>query len=103
MEPVAPSPASDKSPPKSPQKSEENVPIKLPPADFNHRQRWFLAQLHEGVEITAVGISARWAVTIKTARRDIAGLQAGLVVFKGARKSGRYELSGGNTSLLQES
>lgn len=97
IEPVAPLPTSDKSPLKSPKKSGQNVPInvpiKLPSADFNHRQRWFLVQLHEGAEITAREISARWAVTIKTARRDIADLKKrGLIKFKGPRKTGWYEV-----------
>ncbi len=78
-----------------------NVPIKLPPAHLNHRQRWFLIQLHEGIRITAAEISIRWAVTIKTAQRDIADLQnAGFVVFRGSRKAGRYELGSVKASLL---
>jgi hypothetical protein len=81
--------------------SGENVPINVPlkswPSDLNERQKWFLVELHCNIKVTAADIVRRWAVTDKTARRDIADLkERGLIAHVGARKSGWYEMAGTN-------
>ena len=63
---------------------------------LNERQRWFLDRVGRGFRSGARDIAARWDVSPKTARRDIAGLRlAGLLQFVGARRNGRYQLIGG--------
>lgn len=98
VQPFNPSLTSEKSSDNFEQKPEKNVPINVPiksfPSDFNHRQRWFLVQLQEGMHSTAAKISARWSVNIKTARRDIADLkERGLIKFQGPRKTGWYVMA----------
>lgn len=71
-----------------------NVPIIDPITDgLNERQRWFLARVDAGNRCRADDLSTHWSVSLKTARRDIAGLcSAGTVRYVGARKNGRYVL-----------
>jgi len=70
-----------------------NVPIKPAPANHNKRQAWFLRSLRRGLKTTARNIQMNYGVTLKTARRDIAGLKKqGLIRFIGARKTGYYSL-----------
>ena len=58
---------------------------------LNERQRWFLARVGAGERCRAEDICAYWKVSPKTARRDIAALRsAGLVMYTGARRNGRY-------------
>lgn len=62
-------------------------------AGLNARQLWVLDRVGHGFPIKARDISAQWRVSIKSARRDLAGLCAcGLLQFVGARKNGRYRL-----------
>lgn len=60
---------------------------------LNQRQLWFLGRLQRGEAPNADAIAKTWAVTLRTARRDVAAL-AGmkLVRFVGANKTGHYEL-----------
>lgn len=81
-----------------------NVPGKVPINDpgndpgnstwlalLNDRQRWFLGEMAVRGRLRFTDIVVRWEVAAKTAKRDIAGLQAtGLIVFVGSRKTGRY-------------
>lgn len=58
---------------------------------LNDRQRWFLGEMVVRGRLRFTDIVARWKVASKTAKRDIAGLQAtGLIVFVGPRKTGMY-------------
>lgn len=58
---------------------------------FNPRQLWFLLQLQQESRVTCNDIVSIWKVTLRTARRDIAGLEeAGMVAFVGAKKTGYY-------------
>lgn len=67
-----------------------NDPISL---DLNERQRWVLDRVGNGHSVKAREIAAHWQVSIKSARRDLAGLCAcNLLHFVGARKNGRYHL-----------
>ncbi|WP_119257799.1 DeoR family transcriptional regulator [Shinella zoogloeoides] len=60
-------------------------------AELNERQHWFLARVAEGGRCGAAEIMAMWKVSLKTARRDIRGLQqASLLVYVGSRRKGRY-------------
>jgi hypothetical protein len=67
-------------------------PINDPITDeLNERQHWFLARVGAGERCRAEDICAYWKVSPKTARRDIAALRsAGLVMYTGARRNGRY-------------
>ncbi|MCC8237227.1 hypothetical protein [Pinisolibacter aquiterrae] len=81
-----------------------NVPGKVPindpgndpgnsawPTLLNDRQRWFLGEMAVRGRLRFTDIVVRWEVAAKTAKRDIAGLQAtGLIVFVGPRKTGMY-------------
>ena len=81
-----------------------NVPGKVPINDpendpgnvewfgiLNDRQRWFLGEMTVRGRMRFTDIVVRWKVASKTAKRDIAGLQAtGLIVFVGPRKTGTY-------------
>lgn len=60
---------------------------------LNQRQLWFLGRLQRGDSPNADAIAKTWAVTLRTARRDVAAL-AGmkLVRFVGANKTGHYEM-----------
>lgn len=61
----------------------------------NTRQQWFLDQLGAGKQVGWTHLAQQSGVSRATARRDIADLKArGLIEFVGARKTGRYQLSG---------
>lgn len=61
------------------------------PVELNERQHWFLERIVAGDRYSAKEIMAVWQVSLKTARRDIRGLQlAGLLVYSGSRRKGRY-------------
>lgn len=78
------------------QNDPENDPDRDPTNDpetveLNERQHWFLARVAEGCRCRATEIMATWRVSLKTARRDIRGLQeANLLVYVGSRRKGRY-------------
>lgn len=82
-----------------PQTDPENVsvndPINVPvTVTLNDRQRWFLARVASRVPSRASDIVVHWGVSLKTARRDIAGLsEHGLLRFVGACKKGTYHLT----------
>jgi hypothetical protein len=60
---------------------------------LNERQRWILDRVARGLPTRARDVAAHWRVSIKSARRDLAGLCAcNLLHFVGARKNGRYHL-----------
>lgn len=73
-----------------------NVPYRVPvhdpkPVELNKRQRWFLARIDAGSRSGAREIMAVWKVSLKTARRDIRGLQQGKILeYVGSRRKGRY-------------
>lgn len=68
----------------------KNVPDR---AELNERQHWFLDRVGE-VRSDARDIASVWAVSLKTARRDIAALKvAGLICYVGSRRKGRYRRS----------
>lgn len=59
--------------------------------ELNERQHWFLAQVAGGGRCAAKEIMTIWRVSLKTARRDIGGLQqARLLEYVGSRRKGRY-------------
>ena len=61
------------------------------PVELNERQHWFLEHIVDGDRCGAKEIMAIWEVSLKTARRDIRGLQlAGLLTYVGSRRKGRY-------------
>ncbi|NTI32994.1 hypothetical protein G6K84_30975 [Agrobacterium rhizogenes] len=61
------------------------------PAELNERQHWFLERIVDGERCGAKQIMAIWQVSLKTARRDIRGLQvAGLLAYVDSRREGRY-------------
>jgi hypothetical protein len=58
---------------------------------LNARQLWFLQQLTGGRPVRAMDLRRQWAVSEKTAKRDIAVLKSnGLIEFVGAFKTGNY-------------
>ncbi|MBA4173566.1 hypothetical protein [Sphingobium fluviale] len=60
---------------------------------LNERQRWILDRVARHLPTRARDVAAHWQVSIKSARRDLAGLCAcNLLHFVGARKNGRYHL-----------
>ena len=60
---------------------------------LNERQLWFLGMIQNGNKPKTEAICDFWAVTMRTAKRDIACLmEKRLVVFTGARKTGSYVL-----------
>lgn len=71
-------------------------PANVPEGDLqnrrlNTRQLWFLQQLMSGQLVRAIDLRRRWAVSEKTAKRDIALLKKqGLIEFVGAFKTGNY-------------
>lgn len=61
------------------------------PMELNERQHWFLARVSDGGRCGAKEIMVVWEVSLKTARRDIQGLQrARLLEYVGSRRKGRY-------------
>lgn len=77
-------------PERVPERDPKNVPDQ---AELNERQHWFLGRVGEG-RSGARDIAAMWAVSLKTARRDIAALKvAGLICYVGSRRKGRYRRS----------
>ena len=67
-----------------------DVPVNVP---VNNRQKWFLNQTSKGLRISSSDLAAKWTVSQKTAKRDIADLkQKGLIEFFGAPKNGNYRL-----------
>jgi hypothetical protein len=70
-------------------------PINDPITDaLNERQRWFLDRVGSGLRCRADELAAYWEVSLKTARRDIAGLcVAGHLQFVGARRNGQYRVA----------
>ena len=71
-----------------------DVPVTVPAnVPVNARQRWLLEQLARGQRTKTADLAARFAVSEKTARRDIADLrELGLIEFVGAPKTGHYRL-----------
>lgn len=69
----------------------EHDPINDPDrAELNARQLWFLDRVALG-RCGANDIAATWAVSLKTARRDIAALKAAsMICYFGSRRKGRY-------------
>jgi hypothetical protein len=66
-------------------------PVNDPAEELNVRQRWFLRQVMRGGSVKAIDLRRRWAVSEKTAKRDIATLKnRGLIIFVGAFKTGSY-------------
>jgi hypothetical protein len=60
---------------------------------LNARQTWFLSELRQAPRTDAVSIADKWDINIRTARRDIAGLQnRKLVIYRGAKRNGHYIL-----------
>jgi hypothetical protein len=72
----------------------ESGPVNDPiTSGLNERQRWILDRVARGLSTRARDVAAHWRVSIKSARRDLAGLCAcNLLHFVGARKNGRYHL-----------
>lgn len=71
-----------------------NVPIKTTQPILNERQSWFLGVLESEMQIRITDIVARYGVSLKTAKRDVAWLKScNLILFIGARKTGRYQLA----------
>lgn len=61
--------------------------------DLNERQQWFLDQVEAGVNVRPSHLADQFGVTVRTAERDVAALRdAGVIVFTGSTKSGRYEI-----------
>ncbi|NTG36627.1 DeoR family transcriptional regulator [Agrobacterium rhizogenes] len=59
--------------------------------ELNERQHWFLERIVDGDRCGAKEIMAIWQVSLKTARRDIRGLQlTGVLTYVGSRRRGRY-------------
>lgn len=59
--------------------------------ELNERQHWFLERVVDGDRCGAKEIVLVWDVSLKTARRDIQGLQrAKLLEYVGSRRKGRY-------------
>jgi len=77
----------------SPENVPNDVPNRIDTSSCNIRQLWFINTLLEGEKVFAPDIAAHWHVTAKTAKRDITSLKsAGLIVYRGTRRSGSYEL-----------
>ncbi len=71
-----------------------NVPIKTSLPILNERQSWFLEALENEIQVRITDIAARYGVSLKTAKRDVAWLKScNLILFIGARKTGRYQLA----------
>ncbi|QQM28988.1 DeoR family transcriptional regulator [Martelella lutilitoris] len=85
-------PSNRRNPQNDPENDPDCDPINVPETiELNERQHWFLARIGEGGRCGATEIMATWKVSLKTARRDIRGLQqANLLVYVGSRRKGRY-------------
>jgi hypothetical protein len=71
-----------------------NDPVKGSDGEFSERQRWFMDQLARGKAVKAIDLRRRWAVSEKTAKRDIADLKnRDLIKFSGSFKTGAYRLA----------
>jgi ATP-dependent DNA helicase RecG len=67
------------------------TPNVTPNVTLNERQVWFLAALHGEEGPRVKDLVERFGVTLRTARRDVAGLKdQGLVEFAGGSRKGRY-------------
>lgn len=75
-----------------PEDDPDRDPINDPETlELNERQHWFLTRVSEGGRCGAAEIMVTWKVSLKTARRDIRGLQqAKLLEYVGSRRKGRY-------------
>jgi len=71
-----------------------NVAVNVKDAvDLNQRQLWFLGCIQGGKKPRTEAITEIWDVTLRTAKRDVAGLvKKKLIRFSGAKKTGLYEL-----------
>ncbi len=59
------------------------------------RQAWFVAQIRDSQSVGVKDLASRFAVTRRTAERDVADLtRRGLVAFVGPTRNGRYRLPG---------
>jgi len=62
-------------------------------SELNKRQQWFIQQLAADRDVKSEDMKGYWAVTVRTAERDIAELRRkDLIEFVGAPKTGRYQL-----------
>lgn len=62
------------------------------PINLNERQKWFLLKLKSDQNIGAEDIVRRFAVSLSSAKRDIADLKEKRIIrFHGSRKTGYYE------------
>jgi len=62
-------------------------------ANLNQRQLWFVGQLQQDVVVRADDIALVWGISLRTAKRDVAGLvKARVIRFSGSRKKGRFVL-----------
>lgn len=60
---------------------------------LNQRQLWFVGQLQQNMIVRAEDITLVWETSLRTARRDVAGLvKAKIIKYSGARKKGRFIL-----------
>lgn len=84
-----------------PERGPERDPINVPDrTEINERQHWFLDRVAAG-RCNAREIVSVWAVSLKTARRDIAVLKAaGLICYVGSPRKGQYRLTGRRRPLL---
>lgn len=75
-----------------PKNGPDRDPINDPETvELNERQHWFLRRVVDGDRCGATEIMSTWRVSLKTARRDIRGLQqAKLLVYVGSRRKGWY-------------
>lgn len=63
------------------------------PINLNERQKWFLMQLKSDQNIGAEDIVRRFALSLSSAKRDIADLKDKRIIrFQGSRKTGCYEI-----------
>lgn len=89
---VALSPSNDRNRKNDPEDDPERDPINDPKTtELNERQHWFLSKIAKDDRCGACEIMVMWKVSLKTARRDIRGLQqANLLIYVGSRRKGRY-------------
>ncbi len=72
-----------------------NVAVRIEDAaELNQRQLWFLGCIQTGKKPSTEAITEIWGVTMRTAKRDVAGLVSlKLIRFRGAKKTGHYVLT----------